>query len=72
MRRAVEGDPAEELALDAVGVLEFVDEKLIDPPPHLPPHLGVLGEERAHALLTALRKMDPRAKAADVMAMCAV
>lgn len=31
----------------------------------------VLGGERAQALLTTLRKMDPRTKAADLMAMCA-
>jgi len=32
---------------------------------------GVLGDQRAQALLAALRKMDPRTKARDLMAMCA-
>ena len=49
LHRPVEGDPAQEVALDAVGVLELVDEELVDPPPHLPAHVGLIGEERRGA-----------------------
>ena len=59
LRRAVEGEPAQQVALEAVGVLELVDQELVDPPPHLPPHLGVRGEQTLGADEEGVEGGDP-------------
>ena len=43
--RAVEGQPAHHLALQPVGVLELVDQELIDPPAGPGPHVGPAAEK---------------------------